>query len=172
MSTQPVTPPADAHRALPHADFADAYATILRAPDGVTSGLEATALDAHALATRALSDMPPWIGFLLRLRNIVVKPLGLKAAPDPRLPRDAQIGFFPLVSSRPGQVVLGLDDRHLDFRIVIDVEPIANDQRRVTATTLVKRNSALGYAYLAAVMPFHKRIVPILLARVATPAKV
>jgi hypothetical protein len=42
--------------------------------------------------------------------------------------------------------------------------------RRVTATTLVRRNNIFGRAYLATVMPFHKRIVATLLMRLSDVA--
>ncbi len=38
--------------------------------------------------------------------------------------------------------------------------------RDVTVTTFVKTHNLLGRAYLAAVMPFHKIIVPAMLGRV------
>ena len=96
---------------------------------------------------------------LLALRNLVVRPLGLKT----RVEAGERFGMFPVVASSPERVVLGFDDWHLDFRIVVDV--VAG--RSVTLTTLVKRNNWAGRAYLALVMPFHKRIVLATLARVA-----
>jgi Protein of unknown function (DUF2867) len=62
--------------------------------------------------------------------------------------------------------VLGFDDKHLDFRIIVDVEALDEITRRVTATALVQRNNLVGRVYLATVMPFHKLIVPTMLARV------
>ena len=62
-------------------------------------------------------------------------------------------------------MLLGLNDKHLDFRIVVDVVPIGTQQRHVTATTLVRTHNLLGRAYLAAVLPFHRVIVPVLLAQ-------
>ena len=162
MPTAPfaVATPLTARNALPSADFADSYMT--------------TVLDANAnapeLAARAFARMPAWVMRLLHLRNVVVKPFGLRPAPDDTLPADRQIGFFPVVSSDRNRVVLGFDDSHLDFRIVIDVVNGAQQTSDITATTLVKRNNTLGYAYLFAVMPFHKRIVPAMLARLALPA--
>ena len=158
MTTAPVQPPTVVGDVLPDADFSDAYATVLREPGA----------NAHDVTTRAFANMPPWIARLLRLRNAVVRPLGLKPAPDRSLPADRQIGFFPIVSSAPDRVVLGFDDRHLDFRIVIDVGNVSATESNVTATTLVKRNNLLGTVYLALVMPFHKRIVPALLERIAS----
>ena len=157
MSATEVTPPADASTALPSADFCDAYATTV--PKGP--------LSADDIARRAFSVMPGWIAPLLRVRNLVVKPFGLKPGPDTTLPAERQIGFFPLVSSQPNRVVLGVDDTHLDFRIVIDVTNLTHDKSEVTATTLVKRHNLLGRVYLAVVMPFHKRIVPAMLNRLA-----
>ena len=70
-------------------------------------------------------------------------------------------------ASITGVIVASSTDTHLDFRIVIDVANLANDARVVTATTLVKRHNLLGRVYLAVVMPFHKRIVPAMLNRLA-----
>ena len=61
---------------------------------------------------------------------------------------------------------LDFDDTHLNFRIVVDVKSLNETTRRVTATTLVHRNNIVGRVYLATVMPFHKLIVPTMLARI------
>ncbi len=60
----------------------------------------------------------------------------------------------------------GLDDKHLDFRVVIDVAGTA-DQQRVTATTLVLTHNLLGRAYLTIILPFHRLIVRNMLRQVA-----
>jgi Protein of unknown function (DUF2867) len=142
---------------LQDADFADAYEV----------ALHGRRLDAPEAARLALARMPYWVSGLMRLRNLLVRPLGLKPAPDSTLGPDAAIGFFPVVSRSPDRVVLGLDDRHLDFRIVIDVTPADAALGAVTATTFVKSHGALGSAYLKAVLPFHRIIVPTLLSRIA-----
>jgi Protein of unknown function (DUF2867) len=160
MSPIAVPPPPTARLALPNADFADAYTTTVHGKNA----------NAPELAALAFARMPAWVMRLLHLRNVAVRPFGLKPAPDETLPADRQIGFFPVVSSDPNRVVLGFDDSHLDFRIVIEVANGAQHYSDVTATTLVKRNNMLGYVYLYAVMPFHKRIVPAMLARIALPA--
>ena len=66
--------------------------------------------------------------------------------------------------------MLGFDDKHLNFRIIVDVKALDGKRRRVTATTLVHRNNLFGRVYLATVMPFHKLIVPTMLARVSDAA--
>jgi len=75
-----------------------------------------------------------------------------------------------VVSSSSVRVVLGFDDTHLNFRIIVDVKAVDETTRRVTATTLVHRNNLFGRVYLAMVMPFHKLIVPTMLARVSDEA--
>ena len=113
-----------------------------------------------------MARQPRWAEALLSLRNVLVAPLGLKTSgASPTAPRD-MIGIFPVVSEAPDRLIAGFNDRHLDFRIVVDVTP-PGDVRQVTATTLVKTHNWLGRTYLAIIMPFHRLIVPALLRQVA-----
>lgn len=96
-----------------------------------------------------------------------MSPFGLKTGADTALPDNRRVGIFPVISSQTNQVVPGFDDYHLNFRIVVDVSRTAPTTHRVTLTTLVQRNNIFGRAYLAAVMPFPKLIVPATLARLA-----
>ena len=148
MRPFPTTPACDRQSVLPGADFADAYARDLD-----------ESIDAPEAARRVFSGIPAWARALLALRNGLMAPFGLKTSGDSDRPH---LGMFPVVLSTPARVVLGFDDRHLDFRIVVDVTP-----QRVTITTLVRRHGWFGRLYLAAVMPFHKLIVPATLERVA-----
>jgi len=148
MSAKETLPAETCRLVLPGADFMDAFVLFMsETPDAPTA------------TARAFAGMPGWASRLLALRNLVVAPLGLKT----RTEDGPRVGMFPVVLSTPQRVVLGFDDWHLDFRIVVDVA----EGRSVTLTTLVKRNNWLGRLYLAVVMPFHRRIVPATLARVA-----
>jgi hypothetical protein len=69
----------------------------------------------------------------------------------------------------PERLVAGFNDRHLDFRIVVDVDRIA-EGRHVTCTTLVRTHNALGRAYLTLVLPFHKMFARGMMRRIADPA--
>ena len=153
--TETATVPGDAGSVLPAFDFADAYAvSVTGAP-----------LDALSAAMRAFSRAPRWIGALMALRNVLVTPLGLVTASTRALASRRRVGWFPVIDENPHRVVLGLDDRHLDFRILMDVAG-DNGRQRVTATTLVRTHNLTGRLYLAAVMPFHRIIVPAMLRRV------
>ena len=105
---------------------------------------------------------PRWVDGLLVLRNLAVTPFGLKRGAPAEVQR---IGIVPVVSASPERVVMGFDDAHLDFRVVVEVAPEASGQR-ITATTLVRTRNRLGRLYLAVVKPFHRAIVPAMLAQV------
>jgi len=118
---------------LPGDQFADAYR--VPAPQGLDA-IEATRL--------AFAHGPLWIRSLMGLRNRLGRLVGLKPAPP---------GGFPVVRQSGDEVVLGFDDRHLDFRVVVAIAG-----GFATLTTLVRWHNAWGRAYLAAIMPFHRAI--------------
>lgn len=59
-----------------------------------------------------------------------------------------------------------MNDRHLDFRCVIDLAD-DGDEQAVTISTIIERHNWLGRAYLATILPFHRLILRTVLARVA-----
>ncbi|MDQ8730130.1 DUF2867 domain-containing protein [Bradyrhizobium sp. LHD-71] len=142
---------------LPDADFADAFSLVVDDP----------ALDAVTAAHRAMERPPGWIVALMALRDVLVRPLGLRTRYDPQLVRTRRIGAFPVLSQNPARVVMGLDDSHLDFRLVIDVTALDDRRREIVATTLVRTHNRLGRTYLMVILPFHRRIVPGIMAQVA-----
>ena len=71
-----------------------------------------------------------------------------------------------MVSETPARLVAGFNDKHLDFRVVVDVTTLGQKQS-VTATTLVLTHNWLGRAYLAIIMPFHRMVVRAMLRQVA-----
>jgi hypothetical protein len=156
MKVREITPPADTDTLLAGAQFADAFRVEIGDRD----------LDARRAAERMLARQPRWAEALLSLRNLLVAPLGLRTSGAGLVPPRDMIGIFPVVSQTPDRLIAGFNDRHLDFRVVVDVTP-AGGVRQVTATTLVKTHNWLGRTYLAIIMPFHRLIVPALLHQVA-----
>lgn len=140
---------------FPQALMSDAYRLIVNEE----------ALDASTAANRMFGRMPWCIRALMTMRNRLVAPIGLKTSRDKAITTSRRIGFFPIVTETPERVVLGLDDKHLDFRIAIDVANLEGARRQITATTLVRSHNLLGRLYLVAVLPFHGMIVPAMLKR-------
>jgi hypothetical protein len=140
-----------------HIDFADAYRAIL--PSGHPAGVDDVA--------RSIFDRTPrWTRALLRVRNAMVRPFGLrvKAGPEPisrqGVIRPGQrVGTFRVHARTEEEVLMGEDDRHLDFRVsVLLVDDGAG--RGVVVTTTVQFHGWPGRAYFALVRPFHRLIVP------------
>jgi len=140
---------------LPGAQFGDCFRVTI--DDG--------ALDARQAAEHMFQHQPGWISTLMKLRNIMVAPFGLKRPAHRKALTADSIGPFPVISETPQRLVAGFDDKHLDFRIVIDVAGNAPG-RQVLATTLVRTNNLLGRVYLTIIMPFHRIIVPAMLRRI------
>jgi hypothetical protein len=132
------------------AGFADAFAIDL--PSSATG-------DAGRLAAHMLMGQARWVGWLVALRDMLVAGFGLKTSSQLRddVATD-RIDFFRVYDRRRHEIVLGEDDRHLDFRLSVLVEESALC-RRLVATTVVTFNHLGGRAYIAGIAPFHRLIV-------------
>jgi hypothetical protein len=145
--------------------LADAFA--VRLPSG-------TALDSEVLWRFVMAQQPSWIGWLTNVRDAIVACFGLKTArrlanlPDEEAGRD-RIAFFKVYSRSETEIVLGEDDRHLNFRLSVlrspDSSPPPGGQ--LTVSTVVHCHNRLGRAYIWVIAPFHRLIVKASLRRAA-----
>jgi hypothetical protein len=115
----------------------------------------ASTLSPREAAARGLA-LPGWAAALLRLRNVVVRPFGLKTGTP-----DAPI--FPTCHETEDEIILGTDDTHLNFRI-----GLYRQDGRIFISTWVHPHNLWGRAYLRLVMPFHILISRGAVARMAT----
>ncbi|MCJ9735037.1 DUF2867 domain-containing protein [Bradyrhizobium sp. PRIMUS42] len=155
-----VAPEVDANTLLSGAQFADAFRVEIGAAQ----------VNAREACTRMVLHGPRWVDALLRLRNILVRPFGLKTSGEGAPAPGGLIGLFPVLSETPERLVAGFDDSHLDFRIVVDASGDAAG-RQVTLTTLVRTHNRLGRTYLAFITPFHKLVARNMMARILEPAR-
>lgn len=101
----------------------------------------------------------------MKVRDAIVACFGLKTARHlATLPAEAgsrRIGFFKVYSTSSSEIVLGEDDKHLDFRVSVLCSGKATPEagRRLTLSTVVHRHNLLGRAYITAIAPFHRRVV-------------
>lgn len=116
------------------------------------------------------SESPAWVKMLGRLRDSMVTMFGLKTGMDmdrrPEKPGPTKnrpgdmIAFFPVIIRQESEVVMGLDDKHLYFRVSVS---ISNNQRTdldsVFINTVVQFHNIWGRIYFYLVKPFHKIIV-------------
>ena len=97
---------------------------------------------------------------LMGARDRLVGAVGLKRAGGGRA------GPFPELAHTGTEVVLGMDDLHLDFRVGVHVVPVT-DGVRLTVGTVVQFHNAFGRLYFLPVRPAHKVIVRSMLDRAA-----
>ncbi|MDR0592542.1 MAG: DUF2867 domain-containing protein [Bifidobacteriaceae bacterium] len=137
-------------------DFIDNWATRLR---------DADSRSARAWAEAVFTVQFRPVLLLMRLRNALVKPMALFGrAPAPA---DLSRGMRPFttLAAGDGEVVLGEDDSHLDFRVDLQVHP-----RFVSVATVVEIHNRLGRLYWSVVRWFHPAIVRAMLRRAPTVA--
>lgn len=136
-------------QSLPEAQFADAYEVALADPSQ----------DIWEITDKLFTEgQQDWIKALMGLRNLLVAPFGLKTGPmnDGEQVSQERIGIFKVYEKTEHEVLLGENDRHLDFRISV-LKDEAN--ATLTVTTQVDMHNVLGRAYITVIEPFHRMIV-------------
>ena len=149
------------------AHLLDAYATAL---------LPGDSRDVRLLASRLLTRSPGWIKQLLWLRDVLVRAFGVKTSSA--LLRAAgqrrdHISFMRVYQESDNEMVLGEDDRHLDFRLSVLIRPMSGGTasgEEVVTTTVVHCHNLFGRTYLWLIGPFHRIIARHLLRRLHLPA--
>ncbi len=104
-----------------------------------------------------------WVSSLMKLRDKIVQPFGLKTSKDIEEQSadyaiGSQHGIFKIFGKTENEIILGEDDRHLNFRVSLLLESSKNS-KRISITTAVTFNNLLGKLYFLPVKPFHKVIV-------------
>ncbi len=137
-------------------DLGDAFAIPIA--DGASN-------DPDCLARHLNAHPAPWVGGLLKLRDVMVAPFGIKSTRQFEAEAVAadieHIGFFRVCDRRADEIVFGQADSHLDFRGSLLVLPADSQhpRRRVAVVTVVRCNNLVGKVYLALITPFHRRVV-------------
>lgn len=145
-------------------NLADAFA--IRLPEGASS-------DPELLARFIFSHQPQWIGALLKLRDLLVAGFGLKTAKHLATlgggDGSGRVGIFRIYGKSPSEIVLGEDDKHLDFRVSVLCagEADADGTRQLVVSTVVHCHNRLGRSYIFLIAPFHRWVVRSSLRRAA-----
>ncbi|MFY0688182.1 MAG: DUF2867 domain-containing protein [Cyclobacteriaceae bacterium] len=149
VRSEPVPNTALITNCLPSIDFSDCFST--------TNHHDTL----ETVTRKVLGTAPGWVRFLMKIRNNVVKHVGLKSEVQKGLPSEFEVGnhiaFFRIFKVTENEVLLGEDDKHLNFRVSILKTGEANNNIKVT--TLVKFNNRFGKFYMSIVAPFHKLVL-------------
>jgi len=136
------------------ADLLDAFAIHL--PTGANDDLE-------VLARVLFERQAGWIRALTWVRDAVMATVGVKSSRAIGAAAAARglqvIGYLPLLSKSVGELVMGGDDRHLDFRVAVLLRTGAAGGRELIVVTVVHCHNRLGRTYLAVIAPFHRTIL-------------
>ena len=140
---------------------------------------------AEAMLSRVLEGFmrnpPSGVSNLMALRNVLVKPLGLRTSPlgcpvSSLLSPDTRHLFgnrFPVLAQRTcaqgtqAEVILGADDKHLQFRSCVTVTVVDPHHMDVMLGTRVHCKNLFGRFYMAAIDLAHRRYVTPTMLRLA-----
>ncbi len=150
-------------RSLSRIDFGDAW-------QGNLSDNSLTPVELFLFASKAA---PEWVDSLMKLRNKVVSYIGLKnvgalngentKSPGAYNIGD-RIGIFNILDMNENELLMGIDDHHLDVRVsVLKVQQDGLSQYIVS--TAVKIHNWLGHLYMLPVVRIHPLVVKAIMRR-------
>ncbi|SDI86090.1 DUF2867 domain-containing protein [Chryseobacterium jejuense] len=147
--------------------------------DSFTGGLVGNGqnFDMTQVGKAFFTSGPKWGSKMFAFRNKMVGLFGLKtgAETDPMKEVDHftleigdRVGLFKVFNKTSNEIVIGEDDKHLDFRVslLFDKNQGGQDENSLTISTTVKFHNWLGILYFLPVRPFHKLIVPAMLKNI------
>jgi hypothetical protein len=102
-----------------------------------------------------LFNLPKWVIGLMILRNWIVRPFGLKTRTETE-----SATLFPVIDRNDHEIVMGMNDRHLNFRVSILTD---KENSFIYVTTVVHYNNIWGKVYFLLIKPFHKIIINVLI---------
>jgi Protein of unknown function (DUF2867) len=125
------------------------------------------------LARFIFSQHAPWIAALMKFRDALVSGFGLKTSAQLTSlgvdDRTKRVGIFKIYNRTAHEIVLGEDDKHLDFRLSVlcTTQPGPAAERNLIVSTVVHCHNRLGRIYIFLIAPFHRAIVRSSLRRAA-----
>ena len=116
-------------------------------------------------------DFPAWVNMLFKLRNFMVKFVGLKSSENGDLKElekcirtGKPYGLFSVPAKNCNETVLLLTDKHLNAYISVYVES-KEEHKTISVITLVHFKNKLGRIYFFVIRPFHGLVVKSMLKR-------
>ncbi len=104
---------------------------------------------------------PYWMKFLYAMRNKIAPIFGLKRNIPKNYFEAYEVGgyikSFKFFSITDKEVIIGADDAHLNFRLVVGDQK--SDIFNINLTTLVEYKNHKGKIYMDIIKPFHKLVI-------------
>ena len=159
-------------RTLKAVHFCDAYQTSICNPK----------LSVQNAYEGIFGHSPLWVQTLMTLRGVVASALGLKHEANDHFQDihggnsgasyyvGQRVGMFLVKSIETNELIVGDDDKHLDFRISI-LRSTTNGVEMVTVSTAVEIHNTVGGLYMLVVKPFHRVIAKSMVQRAANAGR-
>ena len=116
----------------------------------------------------------PWVKKLFTLRNKLVAMFGLKGSDKKsKIMKQAEqsdfaigerFGLFKVLDKKEKEIILGEDDKHLDFKVSL---LYAQPENKIYISTGVQYHNFFGRLYFFFVKPFHRLVVKSMLNSMA-----
>ncbi len=113
------------------------------------------------------TSAPPWVIFSMKIRDKIASVLNLKVngikdhnamIQNSNFNVGESYGLFTITEKTDQEVIMGTDDRHLNFRVSLYVEKI-DQHTYIYISTIVQINNKVGWLYFNTIDLFHKIIV-------------
>ena len=113
-------------------------------------------ISVNELFNLMFTQYPKWIMSIYNIRNLIVKPFGVKINKS----------FANMIIEQDdNEVIIGAKDKHLTFHLSLFCSDVKDKTQEVSITTIVKYENILGRIYFAAIWLFHRIIVSYLFKR-------
>ena len=119
------------------------------------------------IARSFILSSPKWSKYLFKLRKLIFSIFRFKSIESNKIQdinslkieTGQYLGHFIVYHRTNSEVVIGKDDKHLDFRISIILLDFHEDINEIIISTVVNYHNLYGRLYFAIVIPFHKLII-------------
>lgn len=113
-------------------------------------------MSVNELFNLMFSQYPKWIMRMYYIRNLIVKPFGVKINKS---------FANMIIEQNDNEIIIGAKDKHLSFHVSLFCSDVKDKTQEVSITTIVKYENILGRIYFAAIWLFHRIIVSYLFKR-------
>ena len=113
-------------------------------------------MSVNELFNLMFSQYPKWIMRMYYIRNLIVKPFGVKINKS---------FANMIIEQNDNEIIIGAKDKHLSFHVSLFCSDVIDKTQEVSITTIVKYENILGRIYFAAIWLFHRIIVSYLFKR-------
>ena len=118
--------------------------------------------------TSDLFKLTPLFKYLLKIRDFIVKPFGIKTSDEfkeafktdvePHYSIGSKAVFFTVIDRNKKEIVMAENDTHLNFRTSVMIENNGKETN-VYQSTIVQYNNFFGRFYFFFVKPFHRILI-------------